>query len=142
MFGPSILVHTVSKRSHPDRYENRWQYHSRSDHHSKVASWGIIFDLLRESAHFRAHVEAGGCIRHQHEMRDFRQDRKKNLDLVICKPAAGMGQKTKTLAQMVGEYGIELDEREQDALGNGPGPSRCRREQRGFPPPVAYLTLR
>jgi hypothetical protein len=47
MFGPEILVRTLSKATRVDRSGNRWQYHSRSDHHSKVACWGIIFDLLR-----------------------------------------------------------------------------------------------
>ena len=59
MYGPAILVRTLSKPGRRDRFGNDWQYHSRSDHHSKVACWGIVFDLLRTSPLLRRHVEAG-----------------------------------------------------------------------------------
>jgi hypothetical protein len=110
MLGPQILVRTLSKRTRVDRSGKRWQYHSRSDHHSKVACWGIVFDLLRKSPLLRQHVHKG--IVHfgiNHEMRDFVHDRKKNLDLVLC-TASGVTASVSalTLPSMVDEYEIDL----------------------------------
>jgi hypothetical protein len=122
MRGPEILVRTLSKITREDRYGNRWQYHSRSDHHSKVACWGIVFDLMRTSALLRRHVEhrvVGFGI--NHEMRDFVHDRKKNLDLVLCTPS-GAGERLdgQTLNWMAKEYGIELTKNERMELENLP----------------------
>lgn len=109
MHGPDILVRTLSKVSRRDRFDNAWQYHSRSDHHSKVACWGVIFDLLASSALLRRQVEAGLiCFGINHEMRDFVHDRKKNLDLVLCTPGGAVTRHT--ISSMADEYGIELTE--------------------------------
>jgi hypothetical protein len=121
MFGPEILVRTLSKSRRVDRFGNRWQYHSRSDHHSKVACWGIIFDLLCKSSLLRRHVEKG--LVHfgiNHEMRDFVHDRKKNLDLVLCTASGAVSNVSSfTLSSMVKGYEIELtpaEKAELDAL--------------------------
>ena len=106
--GPDILVRTLSKPHVTDRHGNQWSYHSRSDHHSKVACWGIIFDFLRASALFRKHVtdgRVGFCI--NHEMRDFQHDRKKDLDLVICLPSS-TGEKGRTLVDLGDYYKLDL----------------------------------
>jgi hypothetical protein len=88
MSGPSITPR--SRRWPPrikDKFGNRWQYHSRSDHHSKVACWAALFDLLNTSALLRTHVADGKVIFGvNHTMRDFRTRRKKDLDLVIARP--------------------------------------------------------
>lgn len=118
MYGPEILVRTLSKTTREDRYGNQWQYHSRSDHHSKVACWGIVFDLLRSSPLLRRHVE-GGVVHFgiNHEMRDFVHDRKKNLDLVLCTPSgAGASTSPMTLASMASDYHIDLTEPERSEL--------------------------
>src|SRR3954468_2828706 len=87
MQGPDIVVRTLSKVSRRDRFQNLWQYHSRSDHHSKVACWGVIFDLLLRTSLLRRQIESGVvCFGINHEMHDFAHDRKKNLDLVLCTP--------------------------------------------------------
>ena len=107
MNGPEILARTLSTAGIRDRYDNSWQYHSRSDHHSKIACWGIIFDLMASTPLLRRHVEAGAvCFGINHEMRDFVHDRKKNLDLVLCTPGS---QTTKqTLESIAADYQIEL----------------------------------
>ena len=122
MHGPSILVRTLTEPKRVDRHNNHWQYHSRSDHHSKVACWGIVFDLLRHCPLLRRHVEIGSVnFGINHEMRDFRNDRKKNLDLVLCTPATGGSSKRElTLAKMVSEYDIELSIDEREALDRLP----------------------
>lgn len=119
MHGPKILARTLSSATRRDRYDNHWQYHSRSDHHSKVACWGVIFDLLATTPLLRRHVEAG-VIRFgiNHEMRDFVHDRKKNLDLVLCTPnGAPTGE---TLSDIAASCEIELTETERSILDGLP----------------------
>lgn len=114
--GPDILVRTLSKQHVTDRYGNAWSYHSRSDHHSKVACWGIIFDLLRNSALFRTHVAAGRVgFGINHEMRDFQHDRKKDLDLVVCLPATE-GETGRTLLDLGRHYNVNLTTAERNEL--------------------------
>lgn len=110
MFGPEILARTLSKATRIDKSGRAWQYHSRSDHHSKVACWGIVFDLLRSCPTLRRHVvEDRVRFGINHEMRDFVQDRKKNLDLVLCTPSgANVRGEGSTLASLVETYEIEL----------------------------------
>lgn len=119
MNGPQILSRTLTSTHRNDRFGNSWQYHSRSDHHSKVACWGVIFDLLASTPLLRRHVEAGAvCFGINHEMRDFVHDRKKNLDLVLCTPG---GTKTgETLVSMAADYGIQLDDQERAILSGLP----------------------
>lgn len=118
MHGPEILVRTLSKITREDRYGNRWQYHSRSDHHSKVACWGIVFDLLRTNPLLRRHVKDGTVhFGINHEMRDFVHDRKKNLDLVLCTALGGGGTRPPlTLGSMADGYSIDLTTQEQSEL--------------------------
>jgi hypothetical protein len=121
MYGPDILVRSLSEVTRRDRYGNEWQYHSRSDHHSKVACWGIVFDLLRTSPLLRRHVENG--VVHfgiNHEMRDFVHDRKKNLDLVLCTGPASGGRSPMSLRTMATEYGIRLSPAESAELDRLP----------------------
>lgn len=115
--GTEILVRSLSKPSVVDRHGNAWNYHSRSDRHSKIACWSIVFDLLRLSSLFRAHVAAGKvCFGINHEMRDFRNDRKKDLDLVISLPASSAEVGTRTLVTLAEHYGIELTSSELEEL--------------------------
>lgn len=114
MLGPHILTRTLSIATRTDKFGNRWQYHSRSDHHSKVACWGIVTDFLSECALFRKHVSAGVvAFGINHEMRDFAHDRKKNLDLVICRPLGGVEDVGQTLGRMGADYSITLTPTEQ-----------------------------
>ncbi len=110
MYGPDILVRTLSLVTREDRYKNKWQYHSRSDHHSKVACWGIVFDLMRACPLLRKHV-AGDLVFFgiNHEMKDFVQDQKKDLDLVICTASsAATLSRSETFASLVQAYQIQL----------------------------------
>ena len=127
MFGPDILVRTLSKTTREDRYGNRWEYHSRSDHHSKVACWGILFDLLTVTPLLRRHIETG--VVHfgiNHEMRDFAHDRKKNLDLVLCTGSSAPGKPSKqTFAAMAADYEIDLTAEETAQLDMLPALTRA-----------------
>ncbi|MGE0714629.1 MAG: hypothetical protein AB7P02_04225 [Alphaproteobacteria bacterium] len=122
MLGPDILVRTLSQPTREDRWGRRWQYHSRSDHHSKVACWGIVFDLLRASSLLRRQVTSGiVSFGINHEMRDFVHDRKKNLDLVLCTPSrAGEASRVSDLATMAEDWRIPLSANERDVLAHLP----------------------
>jgi hypothetical protein len=118
MFGLSILARTLSIPTRKDSNGNRWQYHSRSDHHSKVACYGIVFDLLIHNTLLREQIAAGNVFFGiNHEMRDFVQDRKKNLDLVLCTKASSDNKKLGiTFASMAKDYQIALTDEEQHEL--------------------------
>lgn len=119
MYGPDILVRTLSSPTRRDKSGNSWQYHSRSDHHSKVACWGVIFDLVLTTPLLRRHIDAGVvCFGINHEMRDFVHDRKKNLDLVLCTP--GGDPSDDTLANIASDYCIQLSSAEEAALAGLP----------------------
>lgn len=130
MFGPDILVRTLTRPTSGTgkskfRHGNSWQYHSRSDRHSKIACWGVVFDLMRHCKLLREHAESGRVgVGINHEMRDFRNQKKKNLDLVICLGApqavrggskAGRAHAT-DFASLASVYDIELLPAEQASL--------------------------
>jgi hypothetical protein len=121
MHGPEILVRSLTHPSRTDSHGNKWQYHSRSDHHSKVACWGIVFDLLLTSQLLRRHVQEGRVgFGINHQMRDFVHDRKKNLDMVLCTPASDGKTSTADFAGLVAEYEIDLRADEQAKLAGLP----------------------
>jgi hypothetical protein len=130
MRGPEILARTMSK---PRLLKAKsktvapceWQYHPRSDHHSKVACWGVLFDLLLCSELLREHVEEGRvAFGINHRMVDHTNNRPKNLDLVLCRPAVGdtktKSRKTVNFAGMVDTIGLELDDHDREMLAGLP----------------------
>jgi hypothetical protein len=83
-----------------------------------VACWGVLFDLLRSSALLRRHAKDDEIVFGiNHEMRDFRSGRKKDLDLVVARPVGPPGDRT--FADLAERYAVVLDDeqrRELDAL--------------------------
>lgn len=129
MYGPAILARTLTVPTtgagKPYQFGNSWQYHSRSDRHSKVACWGLTLDLMSHCSLLRRHVAAGKVrLGINHEMRDYRNNKKKNLDLVLCQSIEGGsvgGTKAgargaKDFASLAKVYGIELSAEERKAL--------------------------
>jgi hypothetical protein len=129
MFGPAILARTLTQPSRgagkPYQFGNAWQYHSRSDRHSKTACWGLTFDLLRSCPLLLEHVRVGKvALGINHELRDFRNNKKKNLDLVLCRAmerTATGGSKSgargaETFAGLVEPYDIRLSINERSEL--------------------------
>lgn len=96
MMGPRIIVDALSGDNVFDKRRGRWwQYHSRSDHHSKVASGAILLDLLDACPLLQKHAREGKvAFGLNHEMRDFRSSRKKDLDFVLCRPAGPLSSRT------------------------------------------------
>ena len=128
MDGPRIVARTLSIVGDKiDKYGNRWQYHSRSDRHSKVACWGVLFDLMQTSALLGKHAENGKVIFGvNHKMGDFKNQRPKKLDLVIARPGSASSGKQKeiTFASLVKTWGLVLSEAEQARLDALPTVSR------------------
>lgn len=91
MEGPAILAQTLTipamtRTASPES----WQYHSRGGRHSLTACWGVLFDLLANSALLRQHVQDGKVVFGlDHKMHDYAANRAKNLDLVIARPHEG-----------------------------------------------------
>ncbi len=110
MFGPHLFARTLSALRPPDRYGNRWQYHSRSDHHSKVACALILLELLRRCPLLRAHAASGKIgFGINHEMREFRSNRKKKLDLVVCTPGQGSLLTGDLMGEIIGKVPLDGD---------------------------------
>jgi hypothetical protein len=107
-----ILVRTLSRPTPMGPSKSPWQYHSRSDRHSKIACWGVLFDLLQTSALLRAHVADGKVVFGvNHVMRDFVNNKKKALDLVLCRPGEAEGspkRRPATLEALAERWGISL----------------------------------
>jgi hypothetical protein len=103
----------------PDKFGNLWQYHSRSDAHSKAACWAILFDLLLESAPMRDDAVQGKiAFGINHQMHDFVNMRKKDLDLVICRPSDKLSKKRekRSFAELRRHYRVVLDPTQEKLL--------------------------
>lgn len=111
MYGPGILVASMTVPQPRGPSKQLWQYHSRSDLHSKVACWGVLFDLLRTSALLQKHAAGGKVIFGVNfETRDYATGRKKDLDLVIARPSGPSGgTPSKTIGDLAVQWAIELD---------------------------------
>lgn len=107
MDGPSIIVASLSVPRPRGPSKALWQYHSRSDLHSKVACWAVLFDLLQQSALMRSHAAQGKIVFGlNHELRDFGTGRRKVLDLVIARPSGPATNET--LIDLAKRYGLVL----------------------------------
>lgn len=130
MFGPAILARTLSIPTRGSgkkgfQFGNSWQYHSRSDRHSKIACWGVLFDLLNNCPSLQGHIVDGAVgVGINHEMHDYRNNKRKNLDFVICRRGAtaskggskGGASSATSFREVAPAYGIVLSPQEQLAL--------------------------
>lgn len=122
--GDLIYARSLDRSRIDDKFGNVWQYNPRSDAHSKAACWALLFDLLSACELLREHVKSekiGFGINHQ--MRDFRLNRAKNLDLVIC--TRKNGYSNRTLWSLADTYEIPLTPEEKSALGRLPHIREC-----------------
>lgn len=121
--GDEILVRTISTPTGRAGGQS-WSYDSRSDHHSRIACWGVVFDLVRSSGAIRRHVADGKIVFGiNHPFRDFRTNKPKKLDLVICRPALEPWQKSRkphTLADLAKRYSLALSKSEAAELSGLP----------------------
>lgn len=128
MRGLHILARTMSKaRQLKPSHPCPWQYHPRSDHHSKVACWGILFDLLASSSLLREHAAEGRiAFGINHKMVDHSNGRRKALDLVICRPEIPSSPPPKrrkallTFADQAGKFDLSLEDEDRSVLATLP----------------------
>jgi len=124
MRGPEIIARTLSVPQVSDKFGHTWQYHSRSDRHSKVACWAVLFDLLQASDLLQRHVRAGkvtfGINR---QLNDWETGKKKNLDLVVARapgPGAAAAGEALDLVALAERYAVVLTPEEQEILAGLP----------------------
>jgi hypothetical protein len=115
MDGPDVLVASMSVPQPRGAKREPWQYHSRSDLHSKVGCWGVLFDLLQQSRQLRQHAQTGKVIFGVNfEMRDFGTGRRKKLDLVIARPSGNVS--SFSLVDLANDWKVVLTPAQQSAL--------------------------
>jgi len=127
MMGPTVLARTMSQATNRGADGRAWQYHSRSDTHSKVACWTVLLDLLAECDVLQAHARQGRlAFRINHVMVG---PINKTLDLVVTvvPPGRSAGSRA-TFADLSTRYGIILDASESAALSNLPVMFEDRRD--------------
>jgi hypothetical protein len=124
VIGPTIVARSLSRPNVVDSHGNAWQYHSRSDQHSKIACWALLFDLFDTCPLLFDHVKAGKVgFGINHEMGDFKTGRKKNLDLVLCTPGTG-AKSPLDFAALARKYSVVLTAEEEERLAELP-PIQC-----------------
>lgn len=123
MRGPAIIARSLSVENVTDSAGRHWQYHSRSDQHSKIACWAVLFDLLATSRLLRRHVEEGRvAFGINRRINDFSTGRKKDLDLVVAR-AAGMHEDQLPafdLSALASRYRLQLDSDDMKLLASLP----------------------
>lgn len=120
MKGLEIITRSMSVPTVVDSNDRAWQYHSRSDQHSKLACWAILFDLLQTSHLLRRHVADGKvAFGINRQINDWATGRKKDLDLVI---ARGGDDSTKSfdLAVLAKKWSVVLTKDEERILAELP----------------------
>ena len=121
-YGPGIIARTLSVPSVADRHGRLWQYHSRSDRHSKVACWAVLFDLLSASSLMRQHAAAGKvAFGINRQLNDWTTNRKKNLDLVVARTTGDPADRASVdLGELATRFGIVLTPQEQAKIDELP----------------------
>lgn len=113
MKGQQIIVRTMSVPHQIGTDGREWQYHSRSDRHSKTACWAIMFDLLNTSSLLRQHVAEGKVsFAINRTMNNWQTGRSKNLDLVVARAAGGAESASVGLEELAERYDIRLTQAE------------------------------
>lgn len=109
MRGQSILARTMSVATVRGATGQAWQYHSRSDAHSKVACWTLLFDALMECDVLRSHAEQGRLgFGINFEMIG---PINKSLDLVLTRVSPNRSQRKRlTFGDLAQKFKIELDD--------------------------------
>jgi hypothetical protein len=119
MLGPSIIARTMSVPTQRGGREATWQYHSRSDNHSKLACWTVLLDLMLECDVFRSAAEAGRVgfgINHV-----MVGPINKTLDLVVtvAAPHRSAGKRLR-FVDLIERYGIVLTTEEKARIADLP----------------------
>lgn len=119
MRGPRVLAQTLSVATTRGSASRPWQYHSRSDNHSKVACWTVLFDMLIECDPFRraaAEGRIGFGINHV-----MVGPINKTLDLVVTiVPPERAARRRDRFSGLVERYGVVLSDEDRSVLAGLP----------------------
>lgn len=108
MLGPGILVRTLSVPTQRGSSRRAWQYHPRSDVHSKVACWTLLLDCLLSCDALYEDARAGRIgFAINHEMVG---PINKTLDVVLLRVPRNRapGKTRRTFLEVGLHYGIVL----------------------------------
>jgi hypothetical protein len=110
LLGPTALPATMSVPRQRAKGGPAWQYHSRSDHHSKVSCLLMQLDLMLISPWLRQDVaNAKVACGINHVMQDHASHRKKAFDLVLHRPdVLDRSLPATTFKRLLKEYGVIL----------------------------------
>lgn len=110
LLGPSALAATLSVPRQRAKGGPSWQYHSRSDHHSKVTCLLMQLDLMLVSPTLASDVAAGKvACGINHVMEDHSSRRRKSFDLVLHRPnVLDRSLPATTFKRLIHDYGIVL----------------------------------
>ncbi|MGN2252527.1 hypothetical protein ACFWZ4_04075 [Frateuria sp. GZRe12] len=116
MLGPQILVRTLSIPTRRGKAQGAWQYHPRSDVHSKIACWTLLLDCLLECDALYEDARAGKigfAINHL-----MVGPINKTLDLVLTRVPRSRGSLggRRTFLDVGKSYGIALTAEEEGLL--------------------------
>ena len=116
--GPDVLVKTLSVARQRKAGGPKWQYHPRSDHHSKVSCLLMGVDLLLASKSLRDSIQSGHiACGINHIMTDYRLKRQKALDLVFHRSSSMETSPAKrTFKDLLSAYGVELTAAQQSLV--------------------------
>lgn len=127
MHGPDLITRTLSQERAFGPEGRKWQYHPRSDHHSKVCAVAVVIDLLAESRELRDHVERGDAgFQVNPVLTDPATGRHKTLDLAIARPNdARPLRRARTLRRLAEDLDMALTRQESRLLDSLPQIREC-----------------
>lgn len=119
MRGPTILARSMSLATRRGKSPLAWQYHSRSDSHSKIACWALLFDLLLECDVVREVAEQGRLGFRINHMLVGSINKTLDLVLTIVQPGR-QPMPRRTFADLVSVLGVALTDPDRQALAGLP----------------------
>lgn len=132
MIGPELICATLSRpRLYGSGVEARpWQYHSRSDFHSKLAATALLVDLLQESDELQRDVASGVVGMAINPKLTDRRGRVKTLDMMLCRiddarPVSG----ARSLLRVMEDLGVVATDDQWQVIRSLPQPHEARSKQ-------------
>lgn len=120
MIGPEILARTMSVSTRRGKSGRAWQYHSRSDAHSKVACWTLLLDALLECDVLRRDAEDGKLGFALNYLMSGQMN--KTLDMVLTRVQPSRKKvRRRHFVDLVNKYNIQLSSSDALALSALPG---------------------
>lgn len=119
MRGPTILARSMSVTTTRGKDGKAWQYHSRSDTHSKIACWTVLFDLLLECDVLRRNAESGLVGFGINHVMVGPINKTLDLVLTVVPPSRPPAERV-SFALLADRYAIPLTDDERNALNGLP----------------------